>query len=103
VVGFVVEFTYMSFAPQHDWNYYVARTRTSDADWLRSSTADERVALYIDMFDFIWEARRTATGEWDRLDKWHWEQKCAARQRMLEHFNRWDHRQIERRAAHHAG
>lgn len=80
----------MSFAPQHDWSYVESRSRESEAARLRSTTLAERFAVYADMYNMLWTARQSAPGDWDRLERWRWEEKLALRGRMVEAFTKLD-------------
>ena len=46
-------------APQHDWSYYEAKTRDSDAAWNRELSTKERFDLYASLFNTIWNARQS--------------------------------------------
>ena len=88
--------------PQQDWSYYESRKRDADAQWLRSLTADDRMTLYEDMFNVIESARKEVGGDWERLDRWHWEQKIALRQQMVAAFTKLDELQREHAASNDA-
>jgi hypothetical protein len=89
-------------APRQDWAAYEKLAGPSDAAWLRGLTVAERFALYADLFNMVWDARR-GPGDWQRLEQWHWQQKLATRLRMVEAFNQLDQRTRERAAEHHPG
>jgi hypothetical protein len=72
-------------APQQDWSLYKAMSRQSDAAWIRSLSPADRFELYADLFDLIWEARRTLPFG-DRVDDRHWRQKVEVRQRLTNAF-----------------
>jgi hypothetical protein len=89
-------------APRQDWAAYEKLARPSDAAWLRGLTLDDRLALYADLFDLVWNARR-GPGDWERLEQWRWEQKLASRLRMVEAFQKLDILTRERAATHDVG
>lgn len=80
----------MPIAPQQNWPYYDAQSRAAIANWLRSLTLHERLAIYEDMFTVYWEARRNMPGDWEKLDQWRWKEKVAMRRRMVEAFRNMD-------------
>ena len=91
----------MAFAPQQDWSVYESLTHAEYGEWLRGLSPQDRFALYSDMFNLI-QSSREAGGDWDRLEKWHWEQKLAARMRQVEAFSKLDQWQRERAASNNA-
>jgi hypothetical protein len=91
----------MAFAPQQIWSTYEGITRPEHADWVRALSPQERFSLYEDMFNMIWTSR-DARGDWDRLDRWRWEQKLATRIRQVEAFSKLDQFRRERAAANNA-
>jgi hypothetical protein len=92
----------MSFAPRQDWALFRELTRQADADWLRRLTVDERFEMYCDLFNIVREARQ-GPGDWEKLDRWAWEQKVALRLRMVEAYQKLDELRRERTAADHTG
>jgi hypothetical protein len=82
-------------APQQDWAYYEARCRASEIAWMRSLTPQEKFALYADLFNLIWSARRQP-GDWQRLDDWAWRKKLALRDQQVHAFAQLDARRRER-------
>lgn len=80
----------MGFAPQHDWQAYETVTAKSDAAWLRSLSAEDKFAIYADMFNLIWAARQGQG--WEQLEKWAWEEKLALRKRMVDAYRKLDER-----------
>jgi hypothetical protein len=88
----------MADVPQQDWAAYEARTAESDAAWIRGLTPEDRFALYADLFRIIWGARR-GPGDWERLDRWHWDQKLATRLRLVDAFRKLDEVRRARTAA----
>jgi hypothetical protein len=91
----------MGFAPQQNWAAYEKLTRADHAAWLRSLTPQDRFALYSDMFNVIRAARDSRIDQ-DRLDRWLWKQKVAARMRQVEAFTKLDQWRSERAAANNA-
>ena len=53
-------------------------------------TPAERFAVYADMYNMLWAARRNTPGDWERLDRWRWEEKLAVRRRMVDAFAKLD-------------
>jgi hypothetical protein len=92
----------MTFAPRHDWKAYEALTAESDAERLRALTPEEKFAIYADMFRIAREARN-GPGDWERLDRYLWEEKVAIRLRMVEAFRKMDQLDAERAASNSAG
>jgi hypothetical protein len=90
-------------APRQDWAFFEERARPVEAAWLRGLTTDERFALYNDMFNVIWQARRNLEGDWERLDDLRWQQKLALRLRMVEAFQKMDQHTRERTADDNTG
>lgn len=90
-------------APRQDWAFYEERARPANEAWLYSLTPHDRFALYADMFNMIWEARRNVDGDWERLDEWRWQQKLELRLRMVEAFQKRDELIRERTAASDVG
>jgi hypothetical protein len=88
--------------PQQDWAAYKALTAESDAAWVRGLTTSERFALYADLFDMVHNARR-GPGDWERLDRWAWEQKLAIRLKLVDAFAKLDQLRSERAAANNPG
>lgn len=88
----------MEDVPQQDWAAYEALTAESDAAWLRGLTLCDRFALYAELFDVVWNARGSQ-GNWERLDRWNWDQKLATRLRLVEAYRKLDDRHRERFAA----
>jgi hypothetical protein len=81
----------MSFAPQHDWEGYAARTGAADAAWIRSLSLSERFAIYADMFDLAWEARQSNPAlDWQALDEQRWQEKLALRMKLVEASRKMD-------------
>jgi hypothetical protein len=79
----------MHDAPKQDWPMLERLSRSTDAAWIRGLTPADRFAIYADLFDLIWQARRDP-GEWKRLEDWHWKHKLATRLRMVDAFNKLD-------------
>jgi hypothetical protein len=79
----------MAGAPKQNWSLYRQLTRQSDAEWIRSLTPSQRFDLYADLFDIIWQSRQ-GSGDWKRLEEWHWKEKVAMRLRMVEAFRKLD-------------
>jgi hypothetical protein len=90
-------------APQHDWSFYEAKTRTSDAECLRGLTTAERFALYASLYNTIWNARQNLPGDWERLERQRWEEKLEIRRRMVDAFRKLDGFRRERSAANESG
>lgn len=93
----------MAIAPQQDWSYYEAKSREATAKWLRSISWDERLAIYEDMFNVFWDARREMPGDWERLNHWQWNEKVAVRRRMVETYRKRDERLRGRTVANNVG
>jgi hypothetical protein len=91
----------MAFAPKHDWSAYEELTRAEHAEWLRGLSLQERFTLYSDMFNLI-SSTRDNRADHDRLERWHWQQKLAARMRQVEAFTKLDQMRSERAAANNA-
>jgi hypothetical protein len=89
-------------APQHDWSFYEAKTRGSEAAWNRKLTTSERFDLYASLFNTIWNARRNLPGDWERVEKRRWEEKLAMRRRMVDAFHKLDELRRERSASNDA-
>ena len=89
-------------APQHDWQYYEALTRQADVAWIRSLTASERFAIYADLFNMIWQARKSAQYS-DRLEERRWRQKLEIREIAVSAFAKLDQFRSERTTSEHAG
>src|SRR3954447_9129454 len=90
-------------APQHDWSIYEAKTRDSDAAWIRGLSMKERFDLYASMFNTFWNARQSLPGDWERLDKQRWQEKLTMRRRMVDAFHKLDELRRERSASNDAG
>jgi hypothetical protein len=88
--------------PQQDWMEYEARTAKTDAAWIRGLSVSERFALYDDLFSIVWGARR-GPGDWERLDRWHWQQKLAARLQLVEMLSKLDQENRGRTVAENPG
>ena len=84
--------------PQQDWSLYESLAHESDVAWVRGLTLQSRFAIYEDLFSVIWNGRRDR-GNWERLDRWNWDQKLAGRQRLVEAFAKLDQLYRERAAA----
>ena len=82
--------SFMSVVPQRDWSYFAERERKAERQLLRSTTPEQRLAIYEEMFGIFRQGRRTMPGDWEKLDQWRWNEKLAARQRMLEAFRKMD-------------
>jgi hypothetical protein len=81
----------MSIAPKQEWAAYQARMAEEEAAWVRKLDTSERFAIYADLFGVIWSARQNGgTGDWDELDRWHWQHKLAIRLRCVQAFRRLD-------------
>jgi hypothetical protein len=94
----------MSIVPKHDWAAYEASAAKQEATQLRSLGTGERFAIYADLFDVVWTARRgVATGDWEKLDRWSWRQKLATRLRCVHAFQKLDEIRNGRPAATNAG
>jgi hypothetical protein len=89
-------------APQQNWAEYTNLTRSEDEASIRGMTVSERFSIYADLFNVIWNARRDL-GNWERLDRWRWDQKLAARRQLVDAFNKLDELRRERSAANDAG
>jgi hypothetical protein len=87
--------------PQQDWLAYEALTGPEDAKLLRQLTAQERFAIYNDLFKLVMTGRRGA-GDWGRLDAWRWNEKVAHRQSLLTALTKLDQVRRERAAANDA-
>ncbi len=88
--------------PQQDWQFYEARTRVEDAEWLRELSTQDRFALYEGLMDVIGGARHVH-GDWERLDRWQWDQKVATRKKLFGAYCKLDQLQRERTAANNPG
>src|SRR5262245_37791886 len=94
----------MSIAPQQDWAMYAARTAAEEAKWLRALAPSERFVLYADLFEAIWTARQNqGLGDWERLDRWNWQQKLARRLQDVAGFQKLDEIRNGRAAPTHTG
>jgi hypothetical protein len=80
----------MSIAPKQVWAYVEAQSRASEAIRLRSMTPPERFAVYADMYNTLWTARKNIFGDWEQLDQWRWQEKLALRIRMVDAFAKLD-------------
>ncbi len=90
----------MPFAPQQDWTAFAAQTAAEDSAWIQGLSAEERFALYADMFGIVWKARQNGLrGDWDVLDEWSWQRKLADRQRCVEAYRKLDELQHARAVA----
>ena len=65
-------------APRQDWPAYERRTAPYVTKWLRGLTADERLALYDDMFGLVASVPRNSI-ERERLEECRWREKVARR------------------------
>jgi len=79
----------MQFAPQQNWSLYRAMSAAADAAWIRGLSTAQRFAIYRDLYNAIWNARGVQ-GDWERLDSMRWQEKLAARRRMVEAFEKLD-------------
>jgi hypothetical protein len=86
-------------AHQHDWSYYEAKTRDSDAAWNRELSTSERFDIYASLFNTIWNARQTLPRDSERLDNQRWQEKLAMRRRMVDAFYKLDEFRRERSAS----
>jgi hypothetical protein len=77
-------------APQHDWSFYEAKTRDSDAAWIRGLSTKERFDLYASLFNTLWNARQNLPGDWERLDNQRWQEKLELRRKMVEALRKLD-------------
>jgi hypothetical protein len=91
----------MITAPRQNWAMYEALAREENAQWIRRMSPQERFAIYEDLFNVIWNARRDPQ-EAERLERWRWEQKLALRLRAVEAFSKLDQIRRERAAANNA-
>jgi hypothetical protein len=88
-------------APRQDWSAYQAKADAFDRQWLHGLTVEDRFAMYSDLFNLVQNSRVQSANR-EELDRWHWQQKLAARHRMFEAFQKLDAYR-ERTAKHHAG
>jgi hypothetical protein len=88
-------------APQHDWSFYEAQTRESQATWFREQTLQERFDLYASLFNTLWSARQNLPGDWERLERQRWQEKLELRRRMVSAFQKLDDLRRERSTANH--
>jgi hypothetical protein len=79
----------MAEAPMHNWPDYAAAIAKADADWIRSLTLKDRLAIYEDTYNLI-AASRDDNADWERLERWRWTQKLALRARMVDGFLKLD-------------
>jgi hypothetical protein len=77
----------MTEVPQQDWAAYEALAAASDTVALRNLTPVDRFALYEDLFDLIWDVRR-GLGDWEKLERWSWEQKLALRRQFVQAWHK---------------
>ncbi|HKD36403.1 MAG TPA: hypothetical protein VKB78_06365 [Pirellulales bacterium] len=84
--------------PRQDWAFYEERVRPIDRAWLQSLTTADRWAIYCDMFNLIWNARKQISGDWQRLDEQRWREKLALRLKMVDAFQKRDQLLRERAA-----
>jgi hypothetical protein len=94
--------TAMIDPPKQDWDAYEVRARKTDAAWLRSLTPNERFTLYQDLFGLVCAARHVP-GNWERLDRWSWQQKLALRVRLVDAYRKRDQMLHERTAQDDVG
>ncbi len=87
----------MRKAPQQDWSAYEAATRQYEVERLRQLGSQQRFVLYEDLYRLISDGRRG--GDWSRLNAWHWEQKIALRQRLIDAYHGLDQLHGERTAS----
>jgi hypothetical protein len=92
----------MVVLPQQDWRAYQSRAQASEAAWLRGLSAADRFVLYADLFTIVWDAGRRR-GDWERLERWSWQQKLALRRRLVEAYRMRDQLLHERAAQNNAG
>ncbi|HEY4232569.1 MAG TPA: hypothetical protein VGM76_04030 [Lacipirellulaceae bacterium] len=88
-------------APQQNWAEFTSATRDENDASIRRLTAADRFSIYADLFNVIWVARGEL-GNWERLDRWRWEQKLDERRRLVAAFNKLDQLRRERTAANDA-
>ena len=77
-------------APRHDWSFYESQTLAGDAAYVRNLSTAERFELYASLFNTLWNARLSLPGDWERLDRQHWQEKLAMRLRMVDDFHKLD-------------
>lgn len=82
----------MPDAPQQDWPLYDSMCREAEMAWLRSLTPADKFAIYNDLFNVVWEARKKL-GVNERLDEWEWQQKLELRLRLVKSYAKWDEHQ----------
>ncbi len=87
--------------PRQDWALYESMSRPGDVAWIRSLTIGDRLALYADLFDLIWDARQASNID-NRVEDRRWSRKIEVRQRLVNAFALRDQRHCERAAAKHA-
>jgi hypothetical protein len=86
-------------APRHDWSFYEAKSRASEAAWNRELSTSERFDLYASLFNTIWNARQNLPRDSERLDDQRWQEKLAMRRRMIDAFHKLDEIRRERSAS----
>jgi len=80
----------MSFAPKQGWSYVEARSAVSEVERLRAMTPAERFAVYADMYNVLWKAKRAMKGDWERLERLRWDEKLNLRVRMVDAYRKLD-------------
>jgi hypothetical protein len=72
----------MSFAPQHDWQYYDDAVRPYDCEHARSLTVDQKFDLYKDLHRLLFRQDLASRPAEERR----WLEKVLLRKRMLQAF-----------------
>jgi len=94
----------MSIAPQQDWAACAAWTADEEAAWIRALGTSDRFTIYADLFGVIWTARQNSgQGDWEKLDRWSWQQKLVIRLRCVEAYKRLDEFRKARATATNSG
>lgn len=87
-------------APIHDWELYEERCRHEHLAWLRGLSPAEGFDLLAGFHEFVAALPRNAA-EVERWERARWEEKLAARDRLVAILSEWD--QHARRPANDIG
>jgi hypothetical protein len=87
-------------APRQNWELYESLSRSADAAWIRGLTLSQRLEIYSELFNLVWQARDPAADN-DRLEQQRWQEKLMLRKRLSEAFAQWDQQRRDQSAPNH--
>jgi hypothetical protein len=72
----------MSFAPQHDWNYYDNVVESHETNRVSNLSPFERFQIYEDYFETLYKSKQGLVDR-EAMERLRWQEKQALRDKLV--------------------